>query len=433
MFSKLSRILLIVGLLSSISSLALPYDSAFVDTTLRLDYTMVGGGGMPVKVALRNTYKLPEWSGRRVNMQTTPYLADGIFTLTDADSGDTIYVTAFSTLFHEWLETDEAVTTPRAMDHVVLCPMPRNKAIATMELRDSHRRLMSKASHPVDPTDILIRPIQHPTPQPDTVVDLHIGGPSDRCIDIAIISEGYTLAEADTFANHARRATMALLRHEPFTSMADRLNIRAVFTPSTQSGVSVPRFAQWVDTPFSSHFSTFYSNRYLTSPAPTAIHDALAGIPYEHIIVLANTSEYGGGGIYNAYTLTAGGAELMEPVVVHEFGHSFGGLGDEYFYDTTEDDTLIPLDVEPWQPNITTQVDFASKWQSQIPQGTPVPTPVADADKYPIGLYEGGGYKSHGVWRPADRCRMRDNLWPSFCPACIEALRSIILYYTEQQ
>lgn len=214
--------------------------------------------------------------------------------------------------------------------------------------------------------------------------------------------------------------------------MSDRFNVRAVVIPSPQSGVSVPRLGQWVDTPFGSHFSTFYSNRYLTSPNPSAIHDALAGLPYEHIIVLANTSEYGGGGIFNSYTLTAGGAELMEPVVVHEFGHSFGGLGDEYFYESEQNDTFYPAEVEPWNPNITTLVDFASKWQHLIPAETQIPTPTSEADKYPIGLYEGGGYTAHGVWRPADRCRMRDNKWPGFCPACVEALRNIIIYYTEE-
>lgn len=409
------------------------FDSAFRDTTLRLDYSLTGGGGAQVGIALRNASKIPGWAGRRVNLTSPPYPADGIFTLTDDASGDTIYSTSFSTLFHEWLDTDEALSTPRAMDHVVLSPMPQKKATATVELRNNHRQVIATSRHPVDPSDILIRPVEHPTPRPDSILDLHIAGPSDRCIDIAIIGEGYTREEADTFISQARRATEALLRHEPFASMSNRFNIRAVVVSSPQSGVSVPRLNHWVDTPFASHFSTFYSPRYLTSPAPTAIHDALAGIPYEHIIVLANTSEYGGGGIFNAYTLTAGGAELMEPVVVHEFGHSFGGLADEYFYESEQNDSFYPADVEPWNPNITTLVDFPSKWQPMIPADTPIPTPASDADKYPVGLFEGGGYTFHGVWRPADRCRMRDNFWPGFCPACIDALRSIILFYTEQE
>lgn len=411
---------------------SLCFDTVFTDSTLRIDYTLTGGGGRSVEVALRDLHKFSKWAGRRVNFKHPPYLADGVFTLRDLVTGDTIYSTSFSTLFHEWLETEEAQITPHAMDHVVICPMPRRKVTATMELRNSKRCVISTLTHTVDPADMLISPKKNSLLSLDNVIDLHIAGTPDSCIDIAIISDGYTHAEVDTFISQARRATTALLNHEPFASMADRLNIRALFIPSRESGVSIPRVCKWVDTPFASHFSTFYLNRYLSSPAITSIHDALSGIPYEHIIVLANTNEYGGGGIFNLFTLTAGGNDLMEPVVVHEFGHSFGGLGDEYFYESEQNNTLYPPDVEPWNPNITTMVDFASKWQRLIPEGTPLPAPESDADKYPLGLYMGADYNSHVVWRPSASCRMRDNKCVSFCEACVEALRSIILYYTEQ-
>ena len=108
------------------------------------------------------------------------------------------------------------------------------------------------------------------------------------------------------------------------------------------------------------------------------IHDALAGIPYEHIIILANTKEYGGGGIYNSYTLTTAHHPMFRPVVVHEFGHSFGGLADEYFYDNDVMTDTYPLDVEPWEQNISTQVDFASKWKDMLTNGTPIPTPTKE-------------------------------------------------------
>jgi hypothetical protein len=162
-----------------------------------------------------------------------------------------------------------------------------------------------------------------------------------------------------------------------------------------------------------------------------AVHNALAGVPYEHIIILANTNVYGGGGIYNSYTLTTTGNPQFEPVVVHEFGHSFGGLADEYFYNGDVMDDTYPTDVEPWEPNITTLVDFDSKWKKLIPKKTPTPTPAADAAKYPIGLFEGGGYSFKGIYRPADNCRMRINDIDHFCPACIDALDRLIKFYTE--
>jgi hypothetical protein len=163
-----------------------------------------------------------------------------------------------------------------------------------------------------------------------------------------------------------------------------------------------------------------------------AIHDALAGIPYEHIIVLANTEKYGGGGIFNTFTLTAAHHPEFRSVIVHEFGHSFGGLADEYFYnDSNDSNRLYSQQTEPWEQNITTQVDFASKWKDMLPKNTPVPTPVNLKDKYPTGIYEGGGYLAKGIYRPSFNCRMKTNEYPSFCPVCQRSLEKIIRFYTE--
>ena len=223
----------------------------------------------------------------------------------------------------------------------------------------------------------------------------------------------------------------ALFSHEPFKSLKERFNVVAVASPSLDSGVSVPRLGEWKQTAFGSHFSTFYSDRYLTTLNVKSIHDALAGIDYEHIIILANTDEYGGGGIYNSYTLTTAHHPMFRPVVVHEFGHSFGGLGDEYFYDDDVMTDTYPLDIEPWEQNITTQVDFDSKWKDMLQKGTPNPTPVDQKGKYAVGVYEGGGYSAKGIYRPAFNCRMRTNENPEFCPVCQRALSRLILFYTE--
>ena len=193
----------------------------------------------------------------------------------------------------------------------------------------------------------------------------------------------------------------------------------------------MPRLGDWKHTAVGSHFSTFYSDRYLTTTHVKAIHDALAGIPYEHIIILANTEEYGGGGIYNSYTLTTAHHPKFRPVVVHEFGHSFGGLADEYFYDNDVMTDTYPLDVEPWEQNISTRINFAAKWEDMLAKGTPVPTPTDMNKKYPVGVYEGGGYSAKGIYRPSDDCRMRTNEYPTFCPVCQRAIRRVIEFYTE--
>ena len=128
--------------------------------------------------------------------------------------------------------------------------------------------------------------------------------------------------------------------------------------------------------------------------------------------------------------LAAAHHSTFRPVVVHEFGHSFAGLADEYFYDDDVMSGSYPTDIEPWEPNITTLVDFKSKWQDMLKKNTPIPTTLQDS-KYSIGVYEGGGYSSKGVYRPAFDCRMRTNSSPEFCEVCKRAIKRIVAFYTE--
>lgn len=406
-----------------------PFDSIFTGRTLRLDYTMSSSPASGVSMSLARKATMPGWAGRRHHLGELPLQGDAQLTMTDSESGDTLYRTSFSTLFHEWLSTPEAARCARTFDHTVLLPEPRKDATVSLVFTNQRREPMAEMSHGFSPSDILVERLDGRRPLPYRY--LHRSElPVDRAVDIAILAEGYTPEEMDSFYVHAARAAEEILSYAPFRDYADRFNIVAVESPSSDSGVSVPRFGDWKSTAFGSHFSTFYSDRYLTAPSVARIYDALVNIPAEHIIILANTDEYGGGGIYNSYTLTAARHPLMRPVVVHEFGHSFGGLGDEYFYvgDVMEDS--YPTDVEPWNPNLTTLVDFGSKWEAMMPAGVPVPTPVAEAATYPVGLYEGGGYSSKGVYRPADECRMRNNTYPTFCEVCTAALARLINFYT---
>ncbi len=403
------------------------FSDHFADRTLRVDYLFTGDARHQ-RVSLDALSSLPAWAGRRNRLSELPLAGNGQATVRDAATGEVLYRTSFSSLFQEWLATDEARHADRAYEHTVLLPWPLNLVEVEIVLFDTRREVQARLVHRVDPNDELIRieGASHLTPHRQL---LHSGTP-DRCIDVAILAEGYTEAEMENFYRDAGIACESLFDHEPFRSLKERFNIVAAASPSADSGVSIPRLATWRRTAFGSHFSTFHSDRYLTTPNVKAVHDALAGIPYEHIIILANTDEYGGGGIYNAYTLTTAHHAGFRPVVVHEFGHSFGGLADEYFYDDVMTDTY-PLDIEPWEPNITTRVDFAAKWQEMLSEETPRPTPASASGRYPVGLYEGGGYSSKGVYRPADDCRMRTNRAPAFCPVCQRALRRLIEFYTE--
>lgn len=394
------------------------FDQWFTDQTLRLDYAFAGDAHGQ-RVYLDEMRRLSGWAGRRHRLDEMPAHGNGQLTVRDAETGKVLYCHAFSSLFMEWTGTPEATQTQRAFENVFLVPMPRKAVRVTVTLFDFRQQVLAEMTHPVDPADILIR--QAADPQVATEV-LHAGA-VDNPIDIVIMAEGYTAEEMPAFLADARRTADELLRYEPFHSLADRLRLTAVQSPSRQSGVSVPRQNDWRETAVGSHFDTFYSDRYLTTLHLKQVHDWLTAVPYEHIIILANTGTYGGGGIFNSYDLAAARHPKFLPVVVHEFGHSFAGLADEYYYAGTEDPYYFS-DVEPWEANITTKVDFAGKWQDLM--GHP-----GNATSGEVGLFEGAGYQEHGVWRPCQDCRMRTNEAPDFCPVCARELQRLILFYTE--
>jgi hypothetical protein len=422
------QLLLTCFLLTCFSVQAQRYPELFADKTLRVDY-LFSGDAEHQSVVVDELSSLPHWAGRRNHLAELPLAGNARAVMRDEATGNIIYQTSFSSLFQEWITTDEAKTINRGFENTVLFPYPLHNATVELTLYDMAQKPVATMTHTVRPNDILIRQrgMTHITPHRYLLQS----GSAAKCIDLVILAEGYTEAEMPTFYQDAQRACESLFSYEPFKSRKNSFNVVAVASASEQSGVSIPRLHEWKETAFGSHFSTFYSDRYLTTRQVKHIHNTLAGIPYEHIIILANTAEYGGGGIYNAYELTAAHHPMFAPVVVHEFGHSFGGLADEYFYENDTMSDIYPTDIEPWEPNITTLKDFGAKWQDMLPAGAPIPTPVSEAAKYPVGVYEGGGYSFKGVYRPADRCRMRDNTFPTFCPVCQRALLRMIDFYTE--
>ena len=420
---------------TSIGSYAQNFADYFQNKTLRVDYIFTGDATQQA-IYLDELSQLPTWAGRQHHLSELPLEGNGQIIVKDLASKQCIYKTSFSSLFQEWLSTDEAKETAKGFENgkdkqcfenTFLLPYPKQPVEIEVTLYSPRKKTMAAYKHIVRPDDILIhkRGVSHVTPHRYM---LQSGNEKD-CIDVAILAEGYTEKEMDIFYQDAQRTCESLFSYEPFRSMKGKFNIVAVASPSTDSGVSVPRENQWKETAVHSHFDTFYSDRYLTTSRVKSIHNVLAGIPYEHIIILANTDVYGGGGIYNSYTLTTAHHPMFKPVVVHEFGHSFGGLADEYFY---EDDVMTdtyPLDVEPWEQNISTQVNFTSKWKDMLPSGTPIPTPITERKKYPVGVYEGGGYSAKGIYRPAYDCRMKTNGYPEFCPVCQRAIRRMIEFY----
>jgi len=380
--------------------------------TLRLDYIFTGTSKAS-EICLDEMSCFEGWAGRRHNMDSVALRGNGQVRLTDQATGKVLYRQSFSTLFQEWQATEEATRVRKSFENVFLVPMPEEKAVVEVEIYDFYGNVSASSRHVVDPSDILIRQVKR-NPAPHQYL-MKNGGP-EECIDVVIVAEGYTEAEVEQFYLDARTAMEAILGHKPFDRYRGSFNFVAVALPSQDSGVSVPGSGEWKNTALKAHFNTFYMDRYLTTLRLKNLHDSLSGIPYEHIVILANTDTYGGGGIYNSYTLTTAGHPAFKPVVVHEFGHSFAGLADEYFYDDMFVEYYYP-ETEPWEQNITTMKDFDAKWKDML-----------DAGK--AELLEGAGYQSKGVWRGAQDCRMHTNTADAFCPVCQRAISRLIEFYS---
>ena len=391
------------------------FNKVFSDSTLRIDYIFSGNANQQ-HIAVDQLNIMPRWYGKKQRLTELPVEGNGQITVRDHHTKRILYRNSYSTLFQEWLTYDEAKHTSRAFENVFLVPMPKDTVDITVTLNDNRRETMTKLTHTVAPSDILIKHIGERNRT--SFETLQTAQDTSRCIHIAFLAEGYRTDEMDIFLKDAAEATEALFAHEPFKAMRNRFNIIAVKAPSADSGTSEPSKGVWKNTALHSHFDTFYSNRYLTTLRLKAVHDWLAGLPYEHIIILVNTHQYGGGGILNSYNLSMTHHPSFKPVVVHEFGHSFAGLADEYAYDF-EEIPMYPLDIEPWEQNITTKVKFSDKWQDMMGN---VPS---------VGLIEGAGYSLKGIYRASHDCRMRTNDTPEFCPVCQRAIQRVIDFYTK--
>ena len=286
-----------VLLASTIHVNAQRFDDYFEDRTLRLDYTFAGNHEHQ-ELYVDELVSLPHWYGRRQRLDEVPLKGNGEITVRSKADGKVIYRHTFSSLFQEWLSTEESKRTMKSFENVFLVPFPKAAVDITVTLRDYHEQVNATMTHSVDPKDILIRKTGEELATP--YITLQKAADTTRCIHVAYVAEGYQQHEMGTFLEDCKIAMESLFAHEPFKQMQDRFNMVAVMSPSAESGTSWPAKGIWKNTVLGSHFDTFYSDRYLTTLHLKKLHDVLAGIPYEHIIILVNTDHYGGGGIYNS-------------------------------------------------------------------------------------------------------------------------------------
>lgn len=395
------------------------------DSSLRIDFNLLTGAEH-IEVLFQQLKKEPYWGGSRTNL-ISPNL--GTYRLQLFDGEQLVYSKGFNSLSNEWAAIEEAKVEKRLFYHAMQVPFPLKPLMLRIDLRGHNNEFQTIGQRIINPSDYFIieeKPINYP------VKKLLYNGDAAKKVDLVILAEGYTQAEMDKFYADAQRMTDYMFTIPPFTQLKKDFNIYAIGVPSPESGTDVPGKNIYKNTAFHSSFYTFNQERYLTTNSLKEIADVAALVPYDQLYILVNTSTYGGGGFYNHLNLGTADHELSEKVYIHEFGHGFVGLADEYYYewDPTFQD-MYNLKVEPWEENITTLVNFESKWKDMVKKKTPIPTPRTPKYINEVGAFEGGGYLTKGMYSPVQDCRMKSNEPKGFCPVCERAISRVVKFYTE--
>ncbi|MBT8135843.1 MAG: IgA Peptidase M64 [Gammaproteobacteria bacterium] len=451
------------------------YASFFTDSTMRVDIFHTGGKGDEI-IALDRIVADGDWPGSRTQLIDSTNLGKYLLEVIDPDTNQVIYSRGFATIYGEWETTGEYRDTHRTFHESLRFPWPRSPVQVVLKVRDGTRGFRQLWMTRVDPASRFVNPVQLNSQY--NVWTLFEYGPAAEKVDLLLIAEGYSSGEMKKFRRDARRLTDALFETEPFKSRKRDFNVRALEIPAQESGVSRPRAGDFNRTPVSLEYNIFDSERYVLTYDNRALRDAASAAPYDFIEILANEEQYGGGGIYNFQATTSVDTAFAEYVFIHEFGHHFAALADEYYTSPVSYETDTGgVQPEPWEPNVTALHDPAQlKWRHLAERRTPVPTPwpkqefdeksrgyqarraelraagapESEMDKLfyeqrdvltellgtqefsnTVGAFEGASYQATGLYRPEMDCIMftRDDV--GFCRVCSEAIERVIDLYAQ--
>jgi hypothetical protein len=403
------------------------FSDYFEEKTLRVDYRQTGMADTSW-INIEEILSEPYWGGSQVNLIDTFGYGRYFFTIKDKRSGKLLYSRGYSTLFVEWQDTEEAKHIRKSFRESLVMPFPRKPVILEIYKRDKQNRLHRMHAQAIDTRRgrVTGKVIDY-----YEVTEIMINGLPDKKLDIVFIAEGYTATEQEMFKEDCKRFAGYLLGAYPFREHRDRINIRGVGAVSEESGVSIPGEKIYRETAIGVSFYTFNSERYLMAMDFQKIRDIASLVPYDQIFIIVNSDKYGGGGIFNYYATGTRGNRAADFLLIHEFGHSFAGLGDEYYTSDVAVSEFYDLNTEPWEPNITTLVEFGRKWADLLPAGTEIPTPASAENAGMIGVYEGGGYAAKGIYRPFVDCTMKSVKYDAFCPVCSREISRMIMFYSE--
>ncbi len=417
-------------LLLTLSGIALPqgtFNRYFSDKTLRMDYIREGNSNSS-QLFLKQFREEPYWGGSKVNLIDTFEYGNYMLEVFDSASMQLIYSRGYNSLFQEWQTTDQARNMQKTFYESVIMPFPNNAVKIVLEERNNKQQFESKFETYINPVNPYINRDRPPGYKTQQIV--HSGDPSQK-VDIVFLPDGYTIEEMPKFIEDVKRFAGYMFNWSPYNELSGKFNIWAVEAPSQESGTDSPLKNTWKNTILNTGFYTFGIERYLTTEDFKTVRDIAACVPYDQICILVNSDEYGGGGIFNFCSSFTATNSFSEYLFLHEFGHGFAGLADEYSSSEVAYINYYNIFTEPYEPNITTLVDFKSKWKDMVGKKTPVPTPPDSIYFNKIGAFEGAGYMTKGVYRPAWDCSMRSVSFNNFCPVCRRAIRRMVTFYTK--
>lgn len=434
------------------------------DKTMRIDYFHTGTADKEI-ISLDCVYQEGAWPGSRTFLIDTLNLGNYRVKIIDEDSNDLLFSRGYCSVFGEWQTTGEALEgTCRTFHETARCPYPIYPVRLLIEKRNPQNVFTELFETTIRPDSRLINREQKSFPfQIQKIID---HGEPEHKVDLLIMGDGYTENDLTQYQNAVDRYIKILFETEPFKTHCNDFNVWRIDVVSPESGVDEPRQNLWKRTVFDVQYNIFDVPRYVLAQNNKKIHDVAAMVPYDHIYILFNSDRYGGGGIFHTMATCYSGSQPGQPdwwsdyVFIHEFGHSFAGLADEYYTSAVAYNDIYLPDVEPWEPNITALLNPAQpKWASLIKKGTPIPTPwnkahfdslisvqrgksgsakeelqkrarkVMENDSCAsvIGCFEGAGYSATGLFRPAIDCIMFSKRLQPFCPVCQQAIKKKIL------
>ena len=451
-----------------------PAFAAAAPRTMRFDYFHSGNAKEERFSWGRVVIEPLEWPGNPARPLDDLNLGKYFFEVRDAASGRVLYSRGFASVYGEWETTAEAGKIDRTFSESLRFPLPDAPVKVVIEKRDAKNEFREVWRATIDPKSMFVDTSAPAAPAP--LLELQKSGDPSGKVDLLILGDGYTKEEEPKFEKDARRLISVLFSAPPFREHRTDFNVWGLCPPAAESGISRPSTGVHRRNPAGASYDTFGSERYILTYDNHAFREIAQFAPYEFVEILVNGKTYGGGGIYNLYSTVAADSEWAPYVFVHEFGHHFSALADEYYTSDVAYQTG-GAKIEPWEPNATALLDPAHlKWKDLVEAGTPVPTPwqketfearsreiqakrrairaanrpeeemdalfrsereeetkLLGTDKYSgkVGAFEGANYEAHGYYRPQEDCIMFTRDEVGFCAVCRRAISRVIGLYTE--